>query len=184
MKLTKRPYQTEEDYWRIRSFLRRVMRLNGLREKSWHVARLDYWRWHVAANCQDRHSLADLVFLWETADGEIAAVLNPEGEGDAHLQVHPELRTPELEEEAAPEELAPAAAEAAATRDEPVVAATREEVLYGTPSFGQRLKNRLCNAPVWIQTLAEYGGITGRYIYCFNVLTVLTFVIMIGISDL
>jgi mycothiol synthase len=99
MKITMRPYLTEDDYWRIRAFLRRVMQLNDVREKSWHVARLDYWRWHVAANCQDRDSIEDVVFLWETADGEIVAVLNPEGPGEAHLQVHPELRTPELEEE-------------------------------------------------------------------------------------
>jgi mycothiol synthase len=59
----------------------------------------DYWRWHVAADCQDRGSMEDLVFLWETAGGQIAAVLNPEGPGDAHLQVHPARRTPALEEE-------------------------------------------------------------------------------------
>jgi GNAT superfamily N-acetyltransferase len=94
-----RPYQTEEDYWRIRAFLRQVMLLNGVREKSWHVSRLDYWRWHIAANCQDRDAIDDVVFLWETADGRIVAVLNPEEKGDAHLQVHPGLRTPELEEE-------------------------------------------------------------------------------------
>jgi GNAT superfamily N-acetyltransferase len=99
MKLAMRRYQNEDDYWRIRAFLRQVMLLNGLREQSWHVARLDYWRWHVAANCQDRASIDDLVFLWEAADGQIAAVLNPEGTSDAYLQVHPELRTRELEEE-------------------------------------------------------------------------------------
>jgi mycothiol synthase len=99
MKILMRPYQTEDDYWRIRAFLRQVMQLNGVREKSWHVARLDYWRWHVAANCQDRDSIQDLVFLWETAAGQIVAVLNPEGRGEAYLQVHPHLRTPELEEE-------------------------------------------------------------------------------------
>jgi mycothiol synthase len=99
MKLTMRPHQTEDDYWRIRDFLRQILLLNGRREQSWHVSRLDYWRWHGAANCQGRDSIEDLVFLWETADGEIAAVLNAEDEGDAHLQVHPGLRTPELEEE-------------------------------------------------------------------------------------
>jgi len=99
MKLTMRPYRNEDDYWRIRAFLRQVMLLNGLRENSWHVARLDYWRWHVAANCLDQDSIDDLVFLWEAADGQIAAVLNPEGTSDAYLQVHPEVRTPELEEE-------------------------------------------------------------------------------------
>jgi len=39
------------------------------------------------------------VFIWETADGQIAAVLNPEGKGQVYLQVHPGLGTPELEEE-------------------------------------------------------------------------------------
>ncbi len=99
MKPTMRSYRDENDYWRIRAFLRQVMLLNGVRERSWHVARLDYWRWHVAANCQERDSIADVVFLWETTDGQIAAVLNPEGTGEAHLQVHPGLRTPALEEE-------------------------------------------------------------------------------------
>jgi mycothiol synthase len=97
MKLTMRPYRTEDDYWRIRNFLRQVMLANGLRELSWHVARLDYWRWHVALNCQGHESIADLVTLWETEDGRIAAVLNPEDPGHAHLQVHPEMCNPELE---------------------------------------------------------------------------------------
>jgi len=46
MQLTMRVYQTEEDYCRIRAFLREVFLLNDRRELSWHVARLDYWRWH------------------------------------------------------------------------------------------------------------------------------------------
>jgi len=31
------------------------------------------------------------VFIWETTDGRIAAVLNREGPGNAFLQVHPGL---------------------------------------------------------------------------------------------
>lgn len=113
MTISMRPCHSEDDYWRIRTFLRQVMLLNGVRENSWHVARLDYWRWHVALNCQDRASIDDVVFLWETAGGQIAAVVNPEGEGEAHLQVHPVLRTPELEAEM----LAVAEAHLAADRD-------------------------------------------------------------------
>jgi mycothiol synthase len=94
-----RPYRTEDDYWRIRAFLREVFLRNGRRELSWHVARLDYWRWHVGLNCQERDSIADVTFLWEAEDGRIGAVLNPEDAGDAHLQVHPGARTPDLEEE-------------------------------------------------------------------------------------
>ena len=98
MKLTSRNYQQESDYWRMRAFLRDVMCANERREFSWHVARLDYWRWHVNDNIE-RMRLEDVVFLWEDAQGCIAAVLNPEGKADIHLQVHPGLRSAMLEEE-------------------------------------------------------------------------------------
>jgi hypothetical protein len=44
MKTLFRPYQTEDDYWRMREFLRQVFFLNHRLERSWHVARLDYAR--------------------------------------------------------------------------------------------------------------------------------------------
>jgi mycothiol synthase len=96
--LTMRRYQTEEDYWRIRAFLRQVMLLNEVREKSWHVARLDYWRWHGIANLGDGQLEQD-VYLWETEEGELASVLNREEAGSGYLQVDPRHRTRELEEE-------------------------------------------------------------------------------------
>jgi mycothiol synthase len=99
MKLTMCTYRDEDDYWRIREFLRQVFLLNGRRGLSWQVARLDYWRWHGIENCKAYPSIDGVTFIWETADGRIAAVLNPEGKGEAFLQVHPGLRTPELEEE-------------------------------------------------------------------------------------
>lgn len=98
MKLTMRLYQTEDDYLRVRAFLCQVMLLNEVRERSWHVARFDYWRWHGILNMGDGQLEQD-VFLWETEDGQIAGVLNREVAGNAYLQVHPRLRTPELEEE-------------------------------------------------------------------------------------
>jgi GNAT superfamily N-acetyltransferase len=75
-----------------------VYLLNGRQSLSWQVARLDYWRWHVNANIFQLR-FEDVIFLWETADGRIAAVLNPENKGEAFLQVHPDFRTPELEAE-------------------------------------------------------------------------------------
>ncbi|MBM3127215.1 MAG: GNAT family N-acetyltransferase [Chloroflexi bacterium] len=98
MKLTMRLYQTEDDWWRIREFLRAIFLLNGRREWSWHVARLDYWRWHGVANLGDGKLDRD-VFIWETTDGQIAAVLNREESGHAFLQTHPGFRAPELEAE-------------------------------------------------------------------------------------
>ena len=98
MKLTMRTYQDEDDTWRIRAFLRQVFLLNGRRELSWQVYRFDYWRWHGIENL-GHGRLEEDVFVWETADEQIAAVLNREGPGQAFLQVHPKLRTPELEAE-------------------------------------------------------------------------------------
>ena len=66
-----RPYQTEEDFWRMREFLRRVFLLNDCQEQSWHVARLEYARWHTCLNCANVR-LEDVATLWE-ADGEIIA---------------------------------------------------------------------------------------------------------------
>jgi hypothetical protein len=98
MKFALRPYQTESDFWRMRDFLREVFLLNHYRERSWHVARLDYARWHGCINCAKVH-LEDVAFIWE-ADGQVIAFLMSEGGlGNAHLSVHPSLRTYELEEE-------------------------------------------------------------------------------------
>jgi mycothiol synthase len=98
MKLVQRPYQEEADYWAIRDFLRDVFLQNGRRQFSWPVARLDYWRWHVAANCGGC-PIEEGIFLWEDEDGRIVAVLACEELGHASLQVDPRFRTSELEEE-------------------------------------------------------------------------------------
>lgn len=93
-----RPYQTEADFWRMRNFLREVFLLNDRLEHSWHVARLDYWRWHILLTCQDP-PLEQVTTLWEDAAGEIAAVLHPFGHGEIRLHVHPHCRTPRLEDD-------------------------------------------------------------------------------------
>jgi GNAT superfamily N-acetyltransferase len=98
MKLTMRSYENEEDYWRMREFLRKVMLANGRRELSWHVARLDYWWWFVNPDLENL-SPQEKVFLWETGEGEISALLTLEGDGQAFLQVDPGYRIPGLEEE-------------------------------------------------------------------------------------
>jgi len=98
MKPTYRSYQTEDDFWRMREFLRQVFLLNGRREWSWFVARLEYARWHTCLNCA-HVTLNEIAFLWET-DGQLVAFLMPDGgRGEAHLCVHPALSTAALEEE-------------------------------------------------------------------------------------
>jgi mycothiol synthase len=98
MKLTMRRYQSEDDFWLIRSFLREVFLQNDRRMLSWPVARLDYWRWHGILNLGDGELDKD-VYLWETDGGQIAAVLNREGAGQAFLQIHPTYKTAALEEQ-------------------------------------------------------------------------------------
>lgn len=93
-----RPYQTEDDFWRMREFLRRVYMLNGRRERSWHVCRLEYARWHTLINCANV-TLQEVATLWES-DGELVAFMMPDGgRGEAHMCVDPTRQTRPLEEE-------------------------------------------------------------------------------------
>ena len=96
MKLTLRKYQNDADGEKIRQFLREIYLLHGRREVGWPVYRWDYWRWHVNENIF-RFNLGVAVFLWETDDGRLAAVLHPDGAGEAFLQVHPDFYSPELD---------------------------------------------------------------------------------------
>jgi mycothiol synthase len=99
MKPIRRNYHDENDYWRIRPFLRELFLLNDHREHSWHVARWDYLRWHLLPNCGLCSPLEKNIAIWETPDGRIAAVLHPVEAVEAFLHVHPAFRTPELEQE-------------------------------------------------------------------------------------
>ena len=95
MTITCRPYKDEFDYHKIREFLGSTLLLHDRRQVNWPVYRWDYWRWHVNANIY-RLRLQDCVFIWETDENSIAAVLNPDRNGEAFLQIHPRFRTPEL----------------------------------------------------------------------------------------
>ncbi len=85
-----RTYQSEDDYWRIRQFLRDVSLLNDRHDFSWPLLRWDYWVWHVNMNICHLQ-LEEVVTLWE-ADGQIVAMLNPDSPGEAYFQVHPAYR--------------------------------------------------------------------------------------------
>jgi hypothetical protein len=98
MTLIMHPYRDSDDYWKIRDFLRRVMLLNNRREFSWPVARMDYWYWFANPDLE-KMSLKETIFIWEDSDNQIAAVLNPEGHGQAFLQLSPLQRTTGLIEE-------------------------------------------------------------------------------------
>ena len=93
-----RTYQSEDDFWKMRAFLRKVLLLNENTQRSWHVARLEYARWHTCLNCAEI-GMEEVAFLWED-NQELIAFLMPDGaRGEAHLCVHPQLRTVALEED-------------------------------------------------------------------------------------
>ena len=98
MKTTMRRYRFDDDYWRIRRFLREVLLADQREQIGWDVARFDYWRWHGVLNIRD-YTLEDAVFIWENAGGEVVAILNPEARGSVFLQIRPDCRTLELETE-------------------------------------------------------------------------------------
>ena len=98
MKTTMRRYRFDDDYWRIRRFLREVLLANQREQISWDVARFDYWRWHGILNMRD-YTLEDNVFIWESVNGEVVAILNPEAPGSVFFQIRPDCRTLELETE-------------------------------------------------------------------------------------
>jgi mycothiol synthase len=93
-----RKYRDDEDYWKIRAFLREVFLRNGRRQRSWDVVRFDYWRWHGVANLS-QFSLQDVVYIWETPDGQIGAMLTPENLGEAFMHVAPGFASTGLEAE-------------------------------------------------------------------------------------
>ncbi len=95
-KLYRYKYSSEADYWSIRQFLREVFLLNDRREIGWPVYRWDYWRWHVNENIF-QFNLEAAVWLWKTSDGRLAAVLHPDGAGEAFLLVHPAFHSIELD---------------------------------------------------------------------------------------
>jgi GNAT superfamily N-acetyltransferase len=99
MKPTLRPLIAEADYFRARNFLREVFLLNGGLEHSWHVARLDYWRWHFIATCQMTPPFDQVTASWQTPDGQIIAMAHPYGDGEIRVHIHPHFRTTELENE-------------------------------------------------------------------------------------
>ena len=91
MKPIQRNYQLEEDYWCIREFLREVSLQNCRHDFSWSLLRWDYWRWHGNENIS-HFNLQDVITLWE-ANGQIVAMVNPDGDGEAFFQIHPAFQS-------------------------------------------------------------------------------------------
>ena len=77
---------TSDEYWRAREFLRRLHVVRTRPSGNWHVGDFDYWRWHWLENVVER----PLDFhMWESAGGEIVAVLVQGDPGVCHPMADP-----------------------------------------------------------------------------------------------
>ena len=93
--ITARPVQShedawQEDFWRVRQLLVQTVPLTpvGL---NWDVRRWDGQYFYNPRGVW-APEWAARACLWENAQGELVGVVNPEGRGDAYLQVHPDYR--------------------------------------------------------------------------------------------
>jgi mycothiol synthase len=80
----------EDDYGPIRQFLIDTYPITGP-GFNWEIRRWDGWRWYSADPVWQPEWEAQFR-LWETPDGQIAALVHPDGAGLAALQVHPHYR--------------------------------------------------------------------------------------------
>lgn len=94
-KVTARPLTQEADFWQVRNFLQRSYALTPL-AFNWEVRRWDGQRFYNRDATWDAHRLG-AVQLWENREGELVGVVNGEGSGEAHLQLHPAYRALEAD---------------------------------------------------------------------------------------
>jgi ribosomal protein S18 acetylase RimI-like enzyme len=90
-----RPVQNDADFWRVRDLLIETYPITPI-SFNWDVRRWDGKYFYNPEAVWSPH-FVERVRLWETRGGRLVGVVNPEGEGDVHLQLHPDYR--HLEEE-------------------------------------------------------------------------------------
>lgn len=93
-RITARALRTEDDWWRVRDFIIATHPLTPTGQ-NWEHRRWDGHRFHGERPLPMRR-FKETVRIWEAA-GRIVGVVNPEGGGDVHLQVHPGYRSLEPE---------------------------------------------------------------------------------------
>lgn len=94
-----RPVKDESDYWKARELLIETWPIVGP-NWNWDVRRWDGSYHHNEFSGWDARwgEGGKFVRIWETDGGKIVGVANPEGKGDAYLQIHPDFRN-EIEED-------------------------------------------------------------------------------------
>lgn len=90
-----RPFAGDDDFWRVRNLLVETYPITPL-AFNWDIRRWEGQRFYEAETSQPTRMLGR-VQLWESADGRLVGAVNPEGHGNAHLQLHPDFRQLEPE---------------------------------------------------------------------------------------
>lgn len=82
-----RPLRDNDDVRRVRDLLVETHSISppGF---NWEVRRWDGWRFYNPT-AEWNPTWESRVQLWETSEGRVVGAVNPEGSGDAHLQVDP-----------------------------------------------------------------------------------------------
>lgn len=88
--LRARALENERDWQRARQMLIETHSI-APPEFNWDIRRWDGWRYHNQAPVS-METYKQKFRLWETAQGALAGIAHPEGDGDLHLQVHPDYR--------------------------------------------------------------------------------------------
>ena len=85
-----RPLRDDGDVRRVRDLLVETHSISAP-GFNWGVRRWDGWRFYNST-AEWNPTWESCVQLWETSEGRLVGAVNPEGSGDAHLQVHPHYR--------------------------------------------------------------------------------------------
>lgn len=88
--IVSRPLRDDVDVRRVRDLLVETHPITAP-GFNWEVRRWDGWRFYRPTPTWEP-AWESQVQLWETSSGHLIGAVNPEGSGDAHLQVHPRYR--------------------------------------------------------------------------------------------
>lgn len=91
--ITARPFHVDTDFERVRGFLAETYALYG-RQFNWGLERWETNRFagHVFEEVAGERQWERDTRLWETLDGRLVGVVNPEGAGEFYIQIHPDYR--------------------------------------------------------------------------------------------
>ncbi len=90
-----RPLGGDDDYWRVHQLLLETVPLAPV-GFNWDMRRWEGRRFHDAREAGNEEWNLNC-WLWETAVGDLIGIVNPDGLGYPHLQIHPDYRFLEAE---------------------------------------------------------------------------------------